>query len=57
LYLVGFGLGAISGMTAFSTIVGVLSSNLSRRSRSYSGLLYASSAMALVVGGVWLVRQ
>jgi hypothetical protein len=57
LYLVGFGLGAISGMTAFSTVVGLLSSKLSRRSRSYSGLLYASSAMALVVGGVWLVRQ
>ena len=56
-YLAGFGLGAIAGMTAFSTVVGLLSSKLSRRSRSYSGLLYASSAMALVVGGVWLVGQ
>ncbi len=58
LYLAGFGLGAIAGMTAFSTVVGLLSSRLSRQpSRSYHGLLYASSAMALVVGGVWLVGQ
>jgi hypothetical protein len=57
LYLAGFGLGAIAGMTAFSTAVGLLSSNLRRNSRSYSGLLYASSAFALVVGGVWLVGR
>ena len=57
LYLAGFGLGAIAGMTAFSTAVGLLSSRLDRRSRSYGGVLYAFSAVALVVGGVWLVRQ
>lgn len=57
LYLAGFGLGAIAGMTAFSAAVGLLSSKLNRHSRSYSGLLYASSAIALVVGGVWLVGQ
>ena len=56
-YLAGFGLGAITGMTAFSAAVGLLSSKLNRHSRSYSGLLYASSAVALVVGGVWLVGQ
>jgi len=57
LYLGGFGLGAIAGMTAFSAAVGLLSSKLPRHSRSYSGLLYATSAVALVVGGVWLVGQ
>jgi len=57
LYLVGFGLGAIVGMTAFSAAVGLVSSKLSQPSRSYSGLLYATSAAALVVGGVWLVGQ
>lgn len=57
LYLAGFGLGAIAGMTAFSAAVGLLSSKLSRRSRGYSGVLYASSAVALVVGGVWLVGR
>lgn len=57
LYLAGFGLGAIGGMTAFSAAVGLLSSKLNRRSRGYSSVLYASSAVALVVGGVWLVGQ
>ena len=57
LYLAGFGLGAIAGMTAFAATVGLLSSRFRCRSRSYSGFLYASSAVALVVGGVWLVGQ
>lgn len=57
LYLAGFGLGAIAAMTAFSAAVGLLSSKLNRHPRSYSGMLYATSALALVVGGVWLVGQ
>ncbi len=57
LYLGGFGLGAIAGMTAFSAAIGLLSSKFSGRSRSYSGFLYASSAVALVLGGVWLVGR
>ena len=57
LYLGGFGLGAIAGMTAFSSAIGLLSSRLRRPSRHYSGLLYTCSAAALVVGGVWLVGQ
>ncbi|MGH9221274.1 MAG: High-affinity nickel transporter [Vicinamibacterales bacterium] len=55
LYLTGFGAGAIIGMTAFSAILGLLSSRFSRRHSS--GLLYASSAAALVIGGFWLVGQ
>lgn len=57
LYLAGFGLGAIAGMTAFSTTVGLLSSRVPRHSHGRSSLLYASSAVALVVGGVWLAGQ
>ncbi len=58
LYLAGFGVGAIAGMTAFAAAMGLLSHRLGRRhSRSYSGLLYASSAAALVVGGFWLVGR
>jgi hypothetical protein len=56
-YLAGFGLGAIAGMTAFSAAVGLLSSKRSRSSHGHSGLLYTTSAFALVVGGVWLVGQ
>jgi hypothetical protein len=54
-YLAGFGAGAIAGMAAFSAAMGLLSSRLSHRHSS--GLLYASSAAALVVGGFWLVGQ
>ena len=58
LYLAGFGLGAIAGMTAFAAAMGLLSHRLGRRHpRSYGGLLYASSAAALVVGGFWLVGR
>ena len=55
LYLIGFGAGAIAGMTAFSAVMGLLSSRLSHRHSS--GLLYASSAAALVIGGFWLAGQ
>ena len=51
LYLAGFGLGAIAGMSAFAAGVGLASIRLGQ----FRGLLYASSAAALVVGGVWLV--
>ena len=54
-YLAGFGAGAIVGMTAFSAALGLLSARMPRRQSH--GLLYASSAAALVVGGFWLVGQ
>jgi hypothetical protein len=55
LYLAGFGAGAIAGMSAFSAVMALLSSRLGHRHSS--GLLYASSAAALVIGGFWLVGQ
>ena len=55
LYLAGFGAGAVTGMSAFAAAMGVLSRRFS--SRHSSNLLYASSAAALVIGGVWLVGQ
>jgi hypothetical protein len=58
LYLGGFGIGAIAGMSAFAAGMGLLSAKYVRNNhRRYSGLLYASSAVALVIGGVWLVGQ
>jgi len=55
-YLGGFGLGAILGMTAFAAAVGFISTRIGRGNpRTFSGLLYASSAAALIVGGFWLV--
>jgi hypothetical protein len=54
LYLTGFGLGAVVGMSAFSSAVGLLNRLIPHRHSS--GLLYASSAAALVIGGFWLIR-
>lgn len=53
LYLAGFGLGAIAGMSAFAAGVGLASIRLGQ----FRGLLYTSSAAALVIGGVWLVGK
>jgi hypothetical protein len=57
LYLGGFGAGAHAGMSLFAAGLGLLSIRLGRTRRRYSGLLYASSAAALVVGGFWLVGR
>ena len=58
LYLAGFGVGAIAGMTAFAAGVGLVPVMLARLDSAYfRSLLYASSAAALVVGGVWLVGR
>lgn len=54
-YLAGFGAGAILAMTAFAALVGVIATGTSRRSAAaHQGLLYACSAAAVVVGGVWV---
>ena len=55
LYLIGFGGGAVFGMSAFSAAMGVMSRRIP--ARHSSGLLYASSAAALVIGGFWLVGR
>ncbi len=55
-YLGGFGIGAVAAMTAFAAIVGVVARTAGRRSQhAYRGMLYACSASALIVGGVWLI--
>jgi hypothetical protein len=57
LYLAGFGSGAIVGMSAFAAGMGMLSVRFGGSPRRYRGLIYASSAAALVVGGFWLVGR
>lgn len=56
IYLAGFGGGAIAAMTAFSAVLGALAlaaggSNQGLR----QAVLFAASAAAVVVGGVWLL--
>lgn len=57
LYLAGFGVGAMAGMTAFAAGVGVIAIRSGNDHRRYRGLLYASSAAALVIGGFWLAGR
>jgi hypothetical protein len=58
LYLAGFGIGAMAGMSAFAAGIGLIAVHFGRgEQRHYSGLLYASSAAALVIGGFWLVGR
>jgi hypothetical protein len=58
LFLGGFGAGAILGMSAFAAGMGLVAVHFGRNhQRRYSGLLYASSAVALVIGGFWLVGR
>ena len=54
LYLAGFGAGAVLAMSAFTAAVGLLDKMIPPRHSS--GVLYASSAAALVIGGFWLIR-
>jgi sulfite exporter TauE/SafE len=55
-YIVGFGLGAIVAMVAFSSALGLVAVRLTARDgRGYQALLTAFSAISIVVGGYWLM--
>jgi hypothetical protein len=57
LYLVGFGMAAVAGMSAFAAVVGGAAAKAGRHSvKAYRAVLYVCSASAFVVGGFWLVR-
>lgn len=55
-YVVGFGLGAVAAMTAFSSAFGLVAVRVTARgNRAYQALLASFSAAAIVIGGYWLV--
>jgi hypothetical protein len=55
-YVVGFGLGAVAAMTAFSSAFGLVAARITSRSlRAYQALLASFSLAAVVIGGYWLV--
>lgn len=55
LYMVSYGVGNVSAMTAFSSAMGLMASRARAGGpRLFRGLLYACSAAAVVVGGLWL---
>lgn len=55
-YVVGFGLGAMAAMTAFSSAFGLVAARVTSRGlRAYQALLASFSLAAVVIGGYWLV--
>jgi threonine/homoserine/homoserine lactone efflux protein len=55
-YVIGFGLGAVVGMTTFSTTFGLFAHRITGRGvRAYQTLLACFSAAAILVGGYWLI--
>ena len=55
-YVVGFGLGAVAAMTAFSSAFGLVAARVTARGlRAYQALLASFSLAAVVMGGYWLV--
>ena len=55
-YVVGFGLGAVIGMTAFSSAFGLVAARVTGRGlRAYQALLASFSFAAILIGGYWLV--
>jgi hypothetical protein len=55
-YVVGFGLGAVAAMIAFSSAFGLVAARITSRGlRAYQALLASFSLAAVVVGGYWLV--
>ena len=55
-YVVGFGLGAVAGMTLFSSAFGLIAHRITGRGQlAYQALLASFSAAAIVVGGYWLM--
>jgi hypothetical protein len=55
-YVVGFGLGAVAGMTIFASAFGLIAHRVTGRGqRAYQALLASFSAAAILVGGYWLM--
>jgi hypothetical protein len=56
LYMVSYGVGNVSAMTAFSSAMGLMASGARAGGpHVFRGLLYACSLAAVVVGGFWLM--
>lgn len=55
-YVVGFGLGSVAAMTAFSSALGLVAARITARSgMGYQALLGSFSAASIVIGGYWLI--
>jgi hypothetical protein len=55
MYIGAFGIGTVAAMTAFAAIVGLLAIQAGPNPRLHRGMMTAAAALAMLVGGVWLI--
>ena len=54
-YIAAFGAGSIAAMSAFAALVGLAGDRVADGSRAHRAMLRAAAAVAISVGGVWLI--
>lgn len=54
-YLAAYGVGTVMAMILFASMIHSLTRRFAGTANAYRGLMFASSAIAIVVGGVWLL--
>lgn len=55
LYIAAFGVGTVVAMTAFAATVGLLGVQTTSNPRLHRAMMSVAAALAIVVGGVWLI--
>jgi hypothetical protein len=55
MYIGAFGIGTVAAMTAFAAAVGLLGVHTRPNPRLHRAMMTAAAALAMVVGGVWLI--
>lgn len=56
-YIAAFGAGTVIAMTAFAALIGCARGRFERGAVGYRAMMQAAALMAMVVGGLWLVRS
>ena len=54
-YIAAFGVGTVTAMTAFATAVGYSGSRIPHAAALHRGMMFAASALAIIIGGYWLI--
>jgi threonine/homoserine/homoserine lactone efflux protein len=55
MYIGAFGLGTVAAMTVFAAAVGVLGMHTGANPRLHRAMMTVAAALAMLVGGVWLI--
>jgi len=55
MYIGAFGVGTVAAMTAFAAAVGLLGVHTSSNARLHRAMMSVAAALAMLIGGVWLI--